>query len=96
MNPEPVEPASWMTMIGSSDPARARNLCLFFANKAKSSPTSRLRKRCLEIFSPDPGESAVTSQDDRDSSRDTKIAPSSMRTTVCSDREIASCIIAYS
>ncbi|WP_206664783.1 hypothetical protein, partial [Dankookia rubra] len=36
--------------------------------------TSPLRMECLDIFSPLPGESEVTSQVERDSSRDTKMA----------------------
>jgi len=50
--------------------------------------------RCSDIFSPPPGGSEVTSQVERDSSIDTKIAPRLTRIAASSGRGAAPCIVA--
>src|SRR3954447_15266799 len=68
-----------MTMIGKSRPLRAVALHLSSANRCSRPATSLAGTECLDIFSPDPGDSEVISQVLRDSSIETKIAPRSVR-----------------
>jgi hypothetical protein len=80
----PSSPASWMTMIGTTRPVRVRAFSLSWAKRARRAAMSPLRTACFDIFSPLPGESEVTTQVERLSSRDTKIALRSVRIGACS------------
>src|SRR5260370_41581430 len=71
-----------MTMTGKVFPVRACAFALSLANCSRSPVISPLRTECLDIFSPPPGDSEVTSQVERDSSIDTKIAPRALQTTL--------------
>src|SRR4029077_4919698 len=51
-------------------------------NRVRRPATSPLRTVCFDIFSPPPGDNDVTSQVDRLSSNETKIAPRSVRIAV--------------
>jgi hypothetical protein len=66
-------------MTGKSRPVRAAALRLSSANRRSSPDTSPAGTVCLDIFSPPQGDSDVISQALRDSSSETKIAPSSVR-----------------
>src|SRR5215213_8704804 len=73
---KPSRPASWMTMAGKVLPVRACAFARSLASWPKSPTASPPRTECLDIFSPPPGDSEVISQLERESSRDTKTAPS--------------------
>jgi hypothetical protein len=73
-----------MTMIGKTRPVRVRAFSLSWAKRARRAAMSPLRTACFDIFSPLPGESEVTTQVERLSSRDTKIALRSVRIGACS------------
>src|SRR3954452_10902580 len=91
----PSSPASWMTMIGKTRPVRVRAFSLSWAKRARRAAMSPLRTECFDIFSPPPGESEVTTQVERLSSRDTKIALRSVRTAGCSSgRGQRACMVA--
>src|SRR6476469_9511599 len=69
-------------MIGTVCPVRTCTLSLSRENRAHSPATSPLRTVCFDIFSLPPGDNDVTSQVDRLSSNETKIAPRSVRIAV--------------
>src|SRR5271165_3627406 len=73
-----------MAMIGKSWPVRARAFCFNDEKRSCSPATLPARTECFDIFSPPPGESEVTSQVERLSSNETKIAPSWVWIAVCS------------
>src|SRR5208283_5978754 len=68
-----------MTMIGNDRPVRANVFCLSPERRASNAPMSPAGALCLDIFSPAPGDSEVISQIERLSSKETKIAPRSLR-----------------
>src|SRR5262252_9936624 len=80
---KPSRPASWMMIIGKSRLVRAAALRLSSANRRSSPDTSPAGTECLDIFSPPPGDRDVISQVLRDSSSETKIAPSAVRIAAC-------------
>src|SRR5689334_10029961 len=91
----PSSPASWMTMIGKTRPVRVRAFSLSWAKRARRAAMSPLRTERFDIFSPPPGESEVTTQVERLSSRDTKIALRSVRIGACSSgRGQRACMVA--
>lgn len=63
-----------MATIGKLLPVRACALARSLAQWFKRPVTSPLRTECFDIFSPLPGDREVTTQLERDSSRETKIA----------------------
>ncbi len=81
-------------MTGKVFPVRACAFALSLANRSRSPVISPLRTECLDIFSPPPGDSEVTSQVERDSSIDTKIAPRLTRIAASSGQGAAPCIVA--
>src|SRR5215469_7034194 len=83
-----------MTIIGKSRPVRAAALRLSSANRRSSPDTSPAGTECLDIFSPPPGDSDVISQVLRDSSSETKIAPSAVRMAAGAGRGASSGIVA--
>src|SRR6266853_1978175 len=83
-----------MTMIGKSWPVRTVALRLSSANRRRSPDTSLAGTECFDIFSPAPGDRDVISQVLRDSSSETKIAPSSVRIAACAARGASSGIVA--
>ena len=50
VDPEAVQTAPWMTIIGKSQPVRAGALRLSSANRRSSSDTSLAGTECLDIF----------------------------------------------
>src|SRR4051794_19648861 len=84
-----------MTMIGKTRPVRVRAFSLSWAKRARRAAMSPLRTECFDIFSPPPGESEVTTQVERLSSRNTKIALRSVRIEACSSgRGQRACMVA--
>src|SRR5271163_1842335 len=71
-----------MTMIGKDFPVRAYAFLLSSEMRANSAAISPADTLCFDIFSPPPGDNDVTSQVDRLSSNETKIAPRSVRIAV--------------
>ena len=69
-------------MIGQVWPVRTAALRLSSANSFISSAVSPAATLCLDIFSPWPGDNDVTSQFERLSSSDTKIAVICVRIAV--------------
>src|SRR3712207_3543318 len=63
-----------MAMTGKVLPVRARAFARSFATWSRSPATSPLPTERLDILSPLPGDSEVTSQAERDSSRETETA----------------------
>src|SRR5215468_11384817 len=83
-----------VVIIGKSRPVRAAALRLSSANRRSSPDTSPAGTECLDIFSPPPGDRDVISQVLRDSSSETKIAPSAVRIAAGAGRGASSGIVA--
>src|SRR5215468_5251494 len=83
-----------MTIIGKSRPVRAAAVRLSSANRHSSPDTSPAGTECLDIFSPPPGDRDVISQVLRDSSSETKIAPSAVRIAAGAGLDVTSGIVA--
>ena len=82
VQPEPIQPRLLDRDDRIAWPVRASALRLSSANSFISPATSPAVTLCLDIFSPLPGDSDVTSQVERLSSNDAKIAPICVRIAV--------------
>jgi hypothetical protein len=82
VQPEPVQPRLLDRDDRIALPVRTSALRLSSANSAKSSAVSPAATLCLDIFSPLPGDNDVTSQFERLSSSDIKIAAICVRIAV--------------
>src|ERR1019366_8820378 len=82
-----------MTSVGNDFPVRANAFCFISEKRANSAPMSPAGTLCFDIFSPAPGDSEVISQIERLSSKETKIAPRSLRMALgASGRSALTCM----
>jgi hypothetical protein len=63
-----------MATIAKDFPVRVSALCFSSENRASRAATSPARTECFDIFSPEPGDTDVTSQIERLSSKEMKMA----------------------
>src|SRR5271157_3420523 len=67
-----------MVTIAKDFPVRVSALCFSSENRASRAATSPARTECFDIFPPEPGDTDVTSQIERLSSKEMKMAARSV------------------